>query len=54
MRRTILIVDDEESICQSLTGILSDEGYEVVSAGSGEDALRMIEEELPSVILLDI
>ncbi len=54
MRRTILIVDDEESICQSLTGILADEGYEVVSAGSGEEALRMIEEELPNVVLLDI
>jgi two-component system, NtrC family, nitrogen regulation response regulator NtrX len=54
MRRTILIVDDEETICQSLTGILADEGYEVVSAGSGEDALRLIEEELPNVILLDI
>jgi len=54
MNKTILIVDDEESICQTLEGILTDEGYEVVSAGSGEDALRIVEEEMPSLVLLDI
>jgi len=54
MRKTILIVDDEESICQSLGGILRDEGYDVLTAGSGEDALKIIEEELPNLVLLDI
>ncbi len=52
--RTILIVDDEESICQSLSGILSDEGYKVLTAGSGEDAVKIIEDELPDLVLLDI
>jgi len=54
MNKTILIVDDEESICQTLEGILADEGYEVIAAESGEEALRVAEEELPSLVLLDI
>ncbi|MBP8985749.1 MAG: sigma-54-dependent Fis family transcriptional regulator [Syntrophobacterales bacterium] len=54
MYKTILVVDDEESICQSLAGILSDEGYRVLTVGSGEEALKVIEEELPDLVLLDI
>ncbi|MDD5723511.1 MAG: sigma-54 dependent transcriptional regulator [Syntrophales bacterium] len=54
MNETILVVDDEESICQSLKGILSDEGYEVLTVRSGEACLDTIEEELPSLVLLDI
>ena len=54
MSKTILIVDDEESICQSLGGVLSDDGYEVMTAGSGEEALKIVEEEMLSLVLLDI
>ena len=54
MRKTILIVDDEKSICQSLGSILADEGYEVLTAISGEDALNIIGEDLPCLVLLDI
>jgi two-component system nitrogen regulation response regulator NtrX len=54
MRKTILIVDDEESICQSLGGILREEGYDVLTAESGEDALKIIDEEMPNLVLLDI
>ncbi|MBW6485928.1 MAG: sigma-54 dependent transcriptional regulator [Syntrophobacterales bacterium] len=54
MNKTIMIVDDEESICQALGGILTDEGYEVLKAGSGEEALRLIEDEQPNLVLLDI
>lgn len=54
MNKTILIVDDEESICQALGGILTDEGYEVMKAGSAEEALRLIEDEQPNLVLLDI
>ncbi|MCK4534659.1 MAG: sigma-54-dependent Fis family transcriptional regulator, partial [Syntrophobacterales bacterium] len=54
MNETILVVDDEESICLSLKGILSDEGYEVLTVQSGEECLDIIEEELPSLVLLDI
>lgn len=54
MGKAILIVDDEESICQTLGGILNDEGHEVVAAVSGEEALRLIEEDPPNLVLLDI
>ena len=39
MKQKILIVDDEVSILQSLSGILQDEGYGVVLAASGEERL---------------
>lgn len=51
---TILIVDDEESIRKSLKDILGDEGYEVVTAASGREALDMLAEAQPSLALLDI
>jgi two-component system nitrogen regulation response regulator NtrX len=54
MARTILIVDDEESIIQSLQGILSDEGFDVISATSGSSAVEMIDEMMPDLVLLDI
>lgn len=54
MARTILVVDDETSILQSLEGILSDEGFEVMTAESGLQALESMEELLPDLVLLDI
>jgi two-component system nitrogen regulation response regulator NtrX len=54
MNETILVVDDEVSICQSLKAILSDEGYQMLVAGSGEEAVQLIEEEMPQLVLLDI
>ncbi|MGD2126547.1 MAG: sigma-54 dependent transcriptional regulator [Desulfobacteraceae bacterium] len=54
MARTILVVDDEESIIQSLDGILTDEGFEVISATGGFEALEQIDEVMPDLVLLDI
>ncbi len=54
MARTILIVDDEESIIQSLDGILTDESFDVISASSGVAALETIDEIMPDLVLLDI
>ena len=54
MHKTILIVDDEETIRQSLGGILIDEGYEVLMAESGEQAIKIVEDEFPSLVFLDI
>lgn len=50
----ILIVDDEATILQSLSGILSDEGYETLIASNGYEALKIIEKESPDLVLLDI
>jgi two-component system nitrogen regulation response regulator NtrX len=54
MTETVLIVDDEPSIVQSLHGILSDEGFEVLSAEGGLKALDIIKETIPDIVLLDI
>ncbi len=51
---TILIVDDEPSILQSLSGLLSDEGFEVITASNGYEALKTIDRESPDLVLLDI
>ena len=51
---SLLIVDDEPSILQSLGGLLSDEGFEVTTAANGYEALKTIEMEAPDLVLLDI
>lgn len=52
--QNILIVDDEQSIRDSLTGILQDEGFNPVTAANGEEALARLREDKPDLILLDI
>ncbi len=51
---SLLIVDDEPSILQSLGGLLSDEGFAVTTAVNGYQALKIIEDESPDLVLLDI
>jgi len=53
-RNKILVVDDEHLIRWSLEQNLKKQGYEVVTAGTGEDALRLVREEQPDLVLLDI
>lgn len=50
----ILIVDDEEGIRESLSGILEDDGYDVLTADSGEEAVKILRETSPDLIFLDI
>ncbi|HEV8229502.1 MAG TPA: response regulator [Candidatus Limnocylindria bacterium] len=53
-RESILVVDDDTSILDTVSSILTQEGYSVVSAASGEEALAAIDREPPSLILLDM
>jgi len=53
MKKKILVVDDERDICEILTFNLEEEGYEVDTANSAEEALEMLSPE-PSLILLDV
>ncbi|MDA8169382.1 MAG: sigma-54 dependent transcriptional regulator [Nitrospiraceae bacterium] len=50
----VLVVDDEENIRESLSDILSDEGYEVALAESAERALESVRQKAPDLVLLDI
>lgn len=54
MGKKILIVDDDERVVQSIAGVLEDEGFQVVKAKSGEEALNVFQQEEPEVTLLDI
>src|SRR5579884_110382 len=51
---SILIVDDEVAILNALSPILEDEGYHVMVAKSGAEALKAIAAEPPDLVLLDI
>lgn len=51
---TVLVVDDEPQIRTSLRGILSEEGLRVLEAPNGRQALEIIRQESPEVVLLDI
>ena len=53
-KSTILVVDDEENILDTLRGILEDEGYKVVTVSSGEQAISTYPEVLPDIVLMDV
>jgi len=53
-KHKILVVDDEHLIRWSLEQSLKKQGYDVSQAASGEDALRLVREEHPDIVLLDI
>ena len=53
-RRRILVVDDEIYIVHILEFTLTMEGYEVLTAADGEEALRRVEQDRPDLVVLDI
>ena len=54
MKQRILIAEDEADIRNILKLYLESEGFEVVQAQDGEQALRMAQQEMPDLILLDV
>ncbi len=54
MAHDILIVDDEADICDLVSGILQDEGYQARSAASAEAGLEGMRARLPTLLILDI
>ncbi|MDD2927850.1 MAG: response regulator [Candidatus Omnitrophica bacterium] len=50
----ILIVDDDEKMRWLYQDILSSEGFDVLTAGNGEDGLKLAIENKPDLILLDV
>ena len=53
-QKTILVVDDEDGVRESVREVLSDEGYRVVDTADGTEVLRIIKEHRPELVLLDI
>ena len=54
MSYSVLVVDDEELTLRTISRGLRQEGFEVLTAASGESALKMFREEKPDLTLLDI
>lgn len=50
----ILIVDDDEDICAALSAFLTDAGYTTHVAGHASDAVRMVRDSRPDLVLMDI
>lgn len=53
-RYKILIVDDEPDILEFITYNLERENYQVVTASNGKEAIQMVKDELPDLILMDV
>lgn len=51
---TILVVDDEQHIVHVVSLKLRNAGYEVLTAGDGEEALELAEQELPDLVVTDL
>lgn len=54
MPATVLVVDDDDGVQVTVQSILEDEGYQVVVASDGLDALAKLDGFFPALILLDI
>ncbi len=50
----ILVADDDEKVCRWLRTVLELEGYRVIEAADGRQALRTIQRESPDLVILDI
>ena len=54
MNKKVLIADDEQNIVISLEFLMKREGFEVVVANDGEEAIRRIRADQPDLVLLDV
>ena len=53
-RPRILVVDDEEAIRQFLNVTLTSQGYEIIEAASGQEAISSVSSQQPDLIILDL
>jgi len=54
MAKKVLIADDEPNIVAALEYLLQQGGYEVLIARNGDEALAILEEHIPDLVLLDV
>jgi DNA-binding response OmpR family regulator len=54
MEPTVLVVDDEEIVRDVVVRYLERDGYRTLEAATGGEALRLLEQELPSLVVLDV
>ena len=54
MSKKIIFIEDESELQRMVTGILAKDGYQVFAALDGETGLKLVEKELPDLVLLDL
>ena len=54
MAKKLLVVDDEEEICDFLKSFFEERGFDVSTAASGEEAVKAVDQAEPHVVLLDV
>jgi len=52
--KKILVVDDDHELRATITEVLRHEGYRIMEAGSGDDALALLQDAAPALVLLDM
>ena len=50
----ILVVDDQKTVCYSIQRLLQSEGYDVLTASNGTDALSIINHKKPDLVIMDV
>lgn len=53
-KKTVLIIDDDTDILESLSIVLSAEGFEVLTVSSGREGIATIEQSRPDIVLCDM
>ena len=54
MAKQVLVIDDDKNAVKYLFVVLSENGYEVVSASDGSEGLKLIQQQKPDLIVLDV
>ena len=54
MAKKILLVDDEELVIRSVGKLLQKQGYEVLMASSGEEAINLVQKEIIDLVVFDV
>jgi CheY-like chemotaxis protein len=52
--KTLLVVDDDPAVRESLEELLRRQGYRILTAADGEEGLRLVREKRPDLIILDV
>jgi two-component system phosphate regulon response regulator PhoB len=50
----VLVVDDDGDVSETIKDVIEPQGYRVIAAGNGQEALAVLEEERPSLMLIDV
>ena len=54
MGKKVLIIDDDEALVRLIDQVLTQKGYEVLKASDGQEALRLLFDQRPDLVILDV